>query len=88
MSSYVLIVCPFSSGRLYAKEFAKYGYKTLALITPEIPQRIKGQLIKEDFEKVFETEEELIEFSNHHEIKRLYPEANMGLKWQKNSALN
>ncbi len=80
MSSYVLIVCPFSSGRLYAKEFAKYGYKVLAFIIPEIPNKIKQQLIKEDFEKIFETEEELMEFTKHNAIKTVVAGSEYGVE--------
>jgi biotin carboxylase len=80
MSSYVLIVCPFSSGRLYAKEFHKYGFKTVAFITPEIPERIKAQLIKEDFESIFETEEELMEFVKHNTIKAVVAGSEYGVE--------
>ena len=77
---YVLIVCPFSSGRLYAKEFKKYGFKCLALVMPEIPEKLKAQLIKEDFEEVFETEEELAKFLKQNSLKAIVAGSEYGVE--------
>lgn len=57
MKDVVLIVDPFSTGRLYSPEFKKQGFDCIAFINKNIPEKTKNTLIKEDFVDVFEDTE-------------------------------
>ena len=58
----VLIVDPFSTGKLYAPLFKAQGVKCIAVIsTNTLPRHFTDDLIREDFEEVYHWEESLLE---------------------------
>ncbi|WP_241188862.1 ATP-grasp domain-containing protein [Pseudomonas orientalis] len=58
----VLIVDPFSTGKLYAPLFKAQGVKCIAVIsTDTLPRHFTDDLIREDFEQVYHWEESLLE---------------------------
>ncbi|MBY8950141.1 MULTISPECIES: ATP-grasp domain-containing protein [unclassified Pseudomonas] len=57
----VLIVDPFSTGKLYARLFKAQGVKCYAVIsTDALPKHFTDDLIREDFEDVYHWEESLL----------------------------
>ncbi|MDQ0741652.1 hypothetical protein [Pseudomonas sp. W4I3] len=58
----VLIVDPFSTGRLYAPLLKAQGVKCIAVIsTDTLPKHFTDDLVREDFEQVYHWEESLLE---------------------------
>lgn len=58
----VLIVDPFSTGKLYAALFKAQGVKCIAVIsTDTLPHHFTSDLIREDFAEVYQWEESLLE---------------------------
>ncbi|MFW0754376.1 ATP-grasp domain-containing protein [Pseudomonas sp. H11T01] len=57
----VLIVDPFSTGKLYAPIFNSLGVRCIAIISsPHLPDHFTSDLVPENFEEIFQWEESLL----------------------------
>jgi biotin carboxylase len=81
MKNVVLIVDPFSTGSAYANEFRKRGYEPICLISSKnLPERMKGQIDKNNYLAVFEDETECLEFIKNHNLKAVVSGSEVGVK--------
>ena len=81
MKNVVLIVDPFSTGCAYANEFRNRGYESICLISSKnLPERMKGQIDKNNYLAVFEDEEKCLEFIKNYTLKAVVQGSEVGVE--------
>lgn len=81
MKDVVLIVDPFSTGSAYANEFRDRGYEPICLISSKnLPERMKGQIDKNNYLAVFEDETKCLEFIKNHNLKAVVQGSEVGVE--------
>ena len=81
MKNIVLIVDPFSTGSAYANEFRNIGYESVCLISGKnLPERMKGQIDKNNYLAVFESEDECLKFVKNHNLKAVITGSEIGVE--------
>lgn len=81
MKNVVLIVDPFSTGSAYANDFRNRGCEPVCLISSKnLPERMKGQIDKNNYLAVFESEDKCLKFVKNHHLKAVVTGSEIGVE--------